>query len=566
MQPLLDALCDETITPEQMKRLEELIRTYPEVEAYYVQYMSFYADLIHQFSTLPDRAEKSVRDRAVPTPLADATSSPIAPAPSAPTDGTSTADAPSKTSKRASRRFRPLLWGAIGMSGLAAGLLLGLFLGVGSRSNNVFPTRSAEPTDDTVAVLLQTNRAEWEETGMPTRAGAPLPPGRLVLKSGHAQIEFYSGATVILEGPAELQLVSRNRAYCARGKLRAHVPPHAQGFALDSPNLNLIDQGTEFGLAIGSAKTEVHVFEGKVQLYEPGADPKAPPQKELTTGQALSMADAGATTPMAPNSAAFLTADELADRTAIDLASRQAEWTAASKLLRRDPSLVVYYPFETVGARLLKDEARERRTPRDGAIVGCSWGTGRWAGKHGLEFKRVSDRVRIHVPGEYRSLTLAAWVRPDALPNVNHSLMMADGWEEGEPHWQIGSDGTIILGIKGPPDYKPEPNVRGPQYRAFKVITPERFGRWTHLAVVYDVDAGEVVHYVDGLPVERIAIILDLTLRIGDAEIGNWNAGSFKTKSPMRNFNGCMDEFLLFSRALRDDEIRTLCSQGRPPL
>src|SRR5262249_54955146 len=87
------------------------------------------------------------------------------------------------------------------------------------------------------------------------------------------------------------------------------------------------------------------------------------------------------------------------------------------------------------------------------------------------------------------ALTGAAWVSTDALPNENHSLLMADGWEEGEPHWQIGSDGTLILGIRGPADYNPEPNVRGPQYRAHGIITPERFGRWVHLAVVYDPDA-----------------------------------------------------------------------------
>ena len=40
------------------------------------------------------------------------------------------------------------------------------------------------------------------------------------LKSGHAQIEFYSGARVILEGPAEFELISRTEAFCKRGKLR----------------------------------------------------------------------------------------------------------------------------------------------------------------------------------------------------------------------------------------------------------------------------------------------------------------------------------------------------------
>ena len=91
-----------------------------------------------------------------------------------------------------------------------------------------------------------------------------------MLKSGFAQIDFYSGATVILEGPAEFRLISRTEAYCTRGKLRATVPAQAQGFTIGSPKLDLIDRGTEFGLDVGE-KTQVHVFQGKVDVYGPNA-------------------------------------------------------------------------------------------------------------------------------------------------------------------------------------------------------------------------------------------------------------------------------------------------------
>jgi hypothetical protein len=559
LRPLLDALCEETITPEQMRRLEELVLAHPEAEAHYVRYMSFYADLIRQFSgpppgtagaaTVGGAAGVTVASPVAGMPAAPAVVAPVVPAadPGRPRGG----------------RLRFLAWGTV--AGLAAGLLLGLWLGVVPRRPAGHPA-GGEATDDSVAVLLHTNRAEWEETGMPTRAGAPLPPGRLVLKSGSAQIEFYSGATVVLEGPTEFQLVSRTRAYCARGKLRARVPPHAQGFAVGSPAVNLIDRGTEFGLDVRGGKTEVHVFEGKVDLYDPGADPKAPPRTELTTGQGLSVDGAGGR-PVTPDPAAFLTAGGLADRSAADTARRRAEWDAASRALRRDPALVVYYPFEVDASwdRRLRDEAGDRQLPRDGAIVGCAWGAGRWPGRQGLEFKRVGDRVRLHVPGEFRSLTLAAWVRPDALPNTNNALLMAEGWEEGEPHWQIGSDGTVILGIKGPPDYNPVPNVRGPQYRAVGVLTPEYLGRWVHLAVAYDADAGVVVHYLDGRPVARTPVELDLPIRIGDAELGNWTAAMFRTRNPVRNFSGGIDEFLLFSRPLAGAEVERLYAQGRPP-
>ncbi|MCI0702385.1 MAG: LamG domain-containing protein, partial [Planctomycetia bacterium] len=61
-------------------------------------------------------------------------------------------------------------------------------------------------------------------------------------------------------------------------------------------------------------------------------------------------------------------------------------------------------------------------------------------------------------------------------------------------------------------------------------------------------------------------LLLDLPLRLGDAELGNWNPGNFKTKAQIRNFTGCIDEFVMFSRALTGSEIQLLYMQGRPPL
>src|SRR5262245_44195904 len=135
----------------------------------------------------------------------------------------------------------------------------------------------------------------------------------------------------------------------------------------------------------------------------------------------------------------------------VDEARRRHDaWLAASQAIRRDPSLVVYYTFEPEqeGSRTLRNQAGGRKRPHDGTIGGCSWVGGRWPGKRALEFKQVSDRVRLHVPGKFESVTLVAWVRVDALPNVNNSLLLADGWQVGGLHWQIGEGGKLVLGVK----------------------------------------------------------------------------------------------------------------------
>jgi hypothetical protein len=547
LRSLLDALCEEVITPEQLRRLEELVLTHAEAEAFYVQYINMHADVSRHFAALSGTAQRKSFG-VMPLPPGSERLAVVAPPPPAP--------------------GRPrwfLFGGVLGLTGMAAGLLLALALWR-SRPDPTPVNPPPEALDDTVAVLLQAPGAVWAETDLAVRAGAPLAPCWLRLKSGFAHIEFYSGATVILEGPAELKLVSRTEAYCARGKLRANVPPQAQGFTIGSPKLDLVDRGTEFGLQVdGNDRTEVHVFRGGVDLYEAGSDRSAPPRQALATGQSVCVEGPGASRPIRLDPAAFRTAEFLAERGRAEAKSRQEDWQASSETVRTAPGLVVYYPFQAdknnTWSRNLADRAGGRQQPHDGAIVGCAWVTGRWPGKQGLEFRRVSDRVRFHVPGKFDALTLMTWVRVDALPNRYSSLMMTDGWDEGAPHWHIRQDGLISLGVRGA-----DQTEGAARYFTSVIFTQERVGQWTHLAVVYDREGGQVSHYVDGRLVKQLPIKLDIPLHIGDAEIGNWNTASRSDKYPIRYLSGCMDEFLMFSRALSGQEVERLYLQGRPPL
>ena len=104
---------------------------------------------------------------------------------------------------------------------------------------------------------------------------------------------------------------------------------------------------------------------------------------------------------------------------------------------------VNYTQFYDRNNTAIGNEASGGQSPHEGIIIGCSWVPGRWPGKNGLEFKRVSDRVRFHLPGEFSSLTLMAWVRVDALPHRFNSLLMTDGWDEAAPHWHISADGQL---------------------------------------------------------------------------------------------------------------------------
>lgn len=95
-----------------------------------------------------------------------------------------------------------------------------------------------------------------------------LKPGaRLRLAGGLAEIHFRNGAELILEGPADLEILGPGAGWLHKGKAAVDVPEKAIGFTLDSPGGRVIDLGTSFGVAVGDdGTTETQVFEGKVKV------------------------------------------------------------------------------------------------------------------------------------------------------------------------------------------------------------------------------------------------------------------------------------------------------------
>jgi hypothetical protein len=286
------------------------------------------------------------------------------------------------------------------------------------------------------------------------------------------------------------------------------------------------------------------------------------PRDVLTTGQGLLVNDPGAASAVQTDSSAFRTARDLVAQTQAHERRRHEQWLAHSFQLRKDPSLVAYYSFqsEEPWSRTLLDQAGDGngKNPHNGAIVGCTWGEGRWPSKQGLEFKQVSDRVRVNIPGQFDSLTLVAWVRIDSLPNLNNSLLMSDGWEPGDVHWQIVNPGMLVLGVQS------EPKGKGWHYDAPDVLTPDYFGRWIQLALIYNKESGLVTHSLNGRPVSVQSIPMDIPLRLDEADIGNWNMSTHRNSTPVRYFTGGMDELMIFSRALSEQELDKLYTQGQP--
>lgn len=409
-----------------------------------------------------------------------------------------------------------------------------------------------EATSNGVAMLSQTMDAEFVQSTL--RSGDTLTPGTIKLAKGLAQIEFFSGATALVEGAAEIEVISAWEARCKSGRVRVHVPPAAKGFLMHAPGLKLEDLGTEFALNVQDQSSAVHVFEGEVIAHTD----KAP--ASLTEGMTLGSTSTG-----------FLPINELQGLVKQRQTQRLARWQAWSQEARKDPRLVAYYTFKhwenDRWDRMVNNFAEPRQPRSDGGAVGAQWTEGRWPGKEALEFKRPGDRVRMNLDGSYQAITLTCWVKVDSVDKKYNSLLLTDGYDNGEPHWQIHEDGSLMFSIM----YRPADAAKNVKYNQMyfsrPVFTADSLGRWHHLAVTYDNRSGQVIQYFDGQEVSREVSKLHAPgrdINFGPCEIGNWGLPTDGHLFPIRNLNGAIDEFAIYGAVLSASEIHTMYQQGRP--
>jgi len=192
---------------------------------------------------------------------------------------------------------------------------------------------------------------------------------------------------------------------------------------------------------------------------------------------------------------------------------------------------------------------------------------GRWPGKEALEFKRPGDRLRMSLNGTYAALTLASWMKVASEAKKYNSLLLTDGYDNGEPHWQIYEDGSLMFSIMYRPGDVPKSAKYNQIHYSKPVFTADSLGRWHHLAMIYDSASGEVIQYFDAQEVGREISPLHQPARpitFGPCEIGNWGLPTQNHDSPIRNLNGAIDEFAIYQAVLSPTEILQQFEAGKP--
>jgi len=417
-----------------------------------------------------------------------------------------------------------------------------------------------------VAVLQEQADAVWRDT--PLAAGAALTPGPRTLESGLVALEFTNGARLLIEGPAEFELLSSDHVFFKSGSLSAEVPPPAKGFTISTSEMRVVDLGTRFGMSISpTGKGLVRVEKGEVEVHRKVG------QRNLLQGDAIAFDDTGDVDASLFPDYLIPSENDLRERLASADSRRTARWRSSFNRLAADPATLFSYDFAPSEENARTSDSRASAFPGQSAVslVGAAWTEGRWPGKSAVELRGPADRLRLQCPGSHPALTLLCWLRVDSLPNDFNGLLLPGDYLPGSIQWMIRKDGqlrfSLFNGLASPGEYHAwEKHVVAP------ALTPLDFGRWTFLATTYDSTSGLVRHYRDGRPVGSDKITRPLPAVLGSMGVGNWansrltsdSQRSEKNRSNYRNLVGRLDELTVLSRALSAEELALYYESGRP--
>ena len=524
LNTLCNAVADGTITRQQITRLEQWLADSEDVRRFYVQALGLCASL-HTYAS------------EMQSEPADALPS--------------------------SKIIRPFVWAW--MIPLAAVAVTMMVIALRFMLDARHPAGQAK-ADESVARLTGSKECKWAE------GFAALPPGghlksgeRVELARGFAEITFDSGAQVVLEGPAALEVNSAWNATLLSGKLRANVPPEATGFRVSNPAVEVVDLGTEFAMVADDARTDVIVLKGKVEA-DPGASPDQPTIVLREKEGRRFASSGGADLPVSQQ--LFETLNRRVPLNHFSQATAYAHWSFD------EPSGAVL-KADTFGASL--DGSRARLEGETDTDFSAAHVAGRW-GSHAL---RLDGNVfaKAALPGISGNSprTVLFWVKIPTDAQLSDAYAMV-AWAAGDkklgPHpvhisWNRNpNEGT--LGV-----------LRTDYSRGFALgETPLRDGHWHHVAVVFSPGGderapAEIKQYVDGRfegegkpsPPGRsedpAKFSSAATAKVRDMIWLGCRLGSSGQR--MDRFRGEMDELIVANRALGPHEIVELMKNNQPP-
>lgn len=413
-----------------------------------------------------------------------------------------------------------------------------------------------------VPAFAQVDRVEavtWSAAQAPLVTGQSLGAGTVRVESGFVALRFTQGAEVILEGPAELELIGPNEAALRHGSATAHVPPSAVGFAVHNRAGRVVDLGTRFGMRVApDGGTEVHVIEGSVLANATGGG-----TRELREHQAARL-NGTATDDIAALTHTFVTALPERRPGPVNFLHWSFDENTGRSAAHRGGGL---------GAGSIDYHATFRTNRAD--APGVKWAPGVFGSGVFLDGNDGWLETGFPGIGGAQARTVAMWVKLPADWDADHGYALAS-WgtfpRAGEA-WQISINPGDRSDLGAPIG-----RLRVGTHLGFAVGTTDlRDDRWHHVAVVMyggeqpDV-ATHILLYVDG----RLEPAATKTARSIRTNIASEDAVKFQLGRNLHTptggpgpqaarrhfFRGWLDEVFVFDEALTLEQIRELMARN----
>jgi hypothetical protein len=457
-------------------------------------------------------------------------------------------------------RRRRMRW-SLAAAAVAALVAVGLYLAM--RPSPAPGPRPGTPGGGEIAAVVQLDGVQWETEGPALKEGDVVTTSRLRLRQGRLTLAFFSGVSLTVKGPADLELVAADCVFFRHGQLRARVPRGAEGFTVLAPGYEVLDLGTEFGLNLEpDGKSRVMVFEGEAAVSVLGKDGRSVRGALLESRRSVEVDPAaGRIQDIPPQPDAFVSLAEFVPAP-LELAPGYAAEILAAKPWG-------YWRFESMTYGRVDNEVAGGPVLQalGGVHLERSPGGNNWA-----RFRPDSRTQALLMDGEWtppraRGYAIELWAQAD-LPSPNAfgqtALVSLIAREEGWPENHLAYLELTARGRRSPPepcsvrflDRWPPGINGGIDVFSRRTVVPSG---WHHFVGQKSSDTLEL--YVDGECISTSPAKLNAKAPDDPATtpcrliVGRLKRRSL-LPSEIRAFEGRLDELAVYDRPLTPEEIR----------
>ena len=247
---------DDTITKDEVERLQAIIKRDSKARLYYRSFLAMYSDLTVLIGSKQDQKQSNDLYASL-FELAEQES--LAPelVIEKPRQNDMTYDPASDVKAVKFSKF----YNIYNVIVSTAAVLMVLFIAY----TNIFPAKPSVPT----VTVINLSNAQWAQGSATFENGDRINTysETFSLEKGVVELLYDYGASVIIEAPASFQVDSDRILHLEKGRSYTCVNTNCTGFTIETPCSTFVDIGTEFGVDVNSiGDSQLHVFKGEVIL------------------------------------------------------------------------------------------------------------------------------------------------------------------------------------------------------------------------------------------------------------------------------------------------------------